>query len=353
MELRHRLVRQTINRAVSKAMEDMTENTGRGIRKLIDLGLMFSKSENQKWFFSSAKEIVSNPKNSYNKLITRILSDIDGDTVKTVGLNLGYSSLTYGTRKLRKQQKPQEEPLPWMLIFDVPAPTPAVCTRIENFIREGREMGIYSYVFRLREQKAMPFLCEAAEEFDECFFAFEIPSALTTEQAAQSFGALHNVAVSVEVSAGSFDEETCVQAFRCLKKSRCLFGFHACYREKGCSPAAISGLIRKAIGCGCIFGVFFAAEGVSAPRRKAVYDCVTAERDGTGFPLVAFEWDRDMEEVSRKVRVPGGYRLICFDPSGGGDGGAGSSLAEILRMRRPFSAAGTAGNVSHCSFSCV
>jgi len=60
-ELQHRLIMQTINIAVSKAMEDMKTNTKRSIRNLIDLGLLFSRSENQKWFFSTAKKVISNP----------------------------------------------------------------------------------------------------------------------------------------------------------------------------------------------------------------------------------------------------------------------------------------------------
>ena len=77
-------MRQTINIAVSKAMEDMKGNMGRSIRNLLDLGLLFSKSETQKWFFTAARKVAANPKSPYNALVKRILSDIDNDTIKKV-----------------------------------------------------------------------------------------------------------------------------------------------------------------------------------------------------------------------------------------------------------------------------
>jgi len=41
------------------------------------------------------------------------------DAVKRIGVNLGYSSLTYGADKLRKSKGELGEALPWLLIFDI------------------------------------------------------------------------------------------------------------------------------------------------------------------------------------------------------------------------------------------
>lgn len=337
MELCHRLVRQTIDRAITKAMEDMAGNTGRGIRKLIDLGLMFSKSENQKWFFNTAREVVSNPKNTYYRLISGILSSVRGETLRTVGLNLGYSSLIYGARKLQKQQRPEDGPLPWLLVLDCSDFSPAVSVWAEALIREGREAGIYSYVFRLNEPEAAASLCAAAVKFRDCFFAFEVPPVLASERTAPLFGALPNAVVSVAFPAEGFADESCVQAFRHLKRNRCLYGFQFGYGEDGVSRENGSRLVLKAVECGCVFGVFFALTGVSASCRKAVYDFVTAERGGAGFPLVAFEWGFDLAEISRRIHVPAGCGRIR--PENTADGSAGvPSLRNALRAARSGSA---------------
>lgn len=310
MELRHRLVRQTINQAVGKAMEDMMGNTGRGIRKLVDLGQMFAHSENQKWFFNCAQEVVSNPRNSYNKLMLRVLADIDGETVRTVGLNLGYSSLIYGARKLQKQQKSMDQQLPWIFVFDLLDSDPVDFPKIEDFISANREMGIYSYAFCLQEVDNVAPLCAAAEKFGECFFAFRVPAGLITEQAGSCLGALHNAVVSVEVPDAGFADETCARAFRLLKEHRCFYGFDASYGEDNWEEVVCPKTICSAISCGSVFGVFHAGEDTPESCREAVYDFVSKERQGTGFPLVAFELERDLEEISRRIHVPAGCELV-------------------------------------------
>ena len=67
--------------------------------------------------------------------------------------------------------------------------------------------------------------------------------------------------------------------------------------------------------------------GVSIARRKEVY-VVTAERSGAGFPMVAFEGDFDLAEISRRIRVPASCGLIRP-----GAEGEGLSFVETLRAQ--------------------
>ena len=115
LDIDARLARQAIGIAVDKALEDVKGNTRRGIRNLIDLGLLFSQSENQKWFFGAAKQVIENPKNPYKALVSRVVRDIEPETIRRVGINLGYNALTYGVKKLRKKQEALGVNLPWML----------------------------------------------------------------------------------------------------------------------------------------------------------------------------------------------------------------------------------------------
>ena len=137
VDLQHRLVRQAINIAVSKAMDDMRSDAKRSIRNLVDLGLLFSKSENQKQFFGIAQEVISNPKNAYHSLTARAIADVNNDTIKKVGLNLGYSSLIYGANKLRKRQEFFDDLLPWLLIFDISDFSAESSNQMRRFIAEG------------------------------------------------------------------------------------------------------------------------------------------------------------------------------------------------------------------------
>lgn len=310
LELQHRLMRQTINIAISKALEDMQTNARRSIRNLIDLGLLFSRSENQKWFYGTAKKVIANSRNPYNKLAARMIADVDNQTIKTVGINFGYSSLAYGAQKLQKRQAASGCPLPWLLIFDISAATTDYFRQIEKYICEGRELGVYSYVFCLREAKDIFRLCEIAKRFSECFFVFQTLSDLITNQSAQILGEIHNAVVSVEAPDADINHESCTQAFRMLRQNRCLFGFQLIYNEINLGKVTTPGYIRRSIQLGNLFGVYVAEHGVSDACRKAAYTFACTERGETGRPLIALEWSRDLQNINEKILSDGGYLVI-------------------------------------------
>jgi len=311
LELQHRLIRKTINIAVSKAMEDMKSNTRRSIRNLIDLGLLFSQSENQKWFFNTAKKVISNPRNPYNALAARIISDVDNDTIKKVGVNLGYNGLIYGANKLQKSQEHMDCPIPWLLFFDIfESSSVFFHQKMKDLIHEGRELGIYSYVFCLHEANDMIPLCEIAEQFDDCLFVFKVPSVLISEQTAESLGKIHNAIISVQVAGANFSCESYRNAFRLLKQNHCLYGFHVTYNEDNMKQLTAPEYIRSAISLGNLFGVYIAENGVSDACRDAVYAFACRERGENGQPLIAMEWFRDMQYISEKIISGDGYMAI-------------------------------------------
>jgi len=310
VDLQHRLTRQTIHIAVSKALEDMKSNTRRSIRNLIDLGLFFSHSENQEWFFHTAKKVISNPRNPYNVLAARMITDIDNETIKRVGLNLGYSSLIYGANKLRKHQEAMDCPIPWLLIFDVSESCADSFHQIEQLIREGQELGIYSYIFYPHEANDIAVLCGIAKRFDECLFAFKVSPALISEQMAKSLSDVHNAVVSIQAVDEDLDCENCMNAFRILKQSRCLYGFHVTYNEDNMKKVATPEYIRSAIGFGSLFGLYIADDNVSDACRDAVYAFACNERGEHGQPLIALEWGRDMRTISEKILSGDGYISI-------------------------------------------
>jgi len=310
LDLHHRLMRQTINIAVSKAIEDMRRDTKRSIRNLIDLGLLFSQSENQKWFFSTAKKVISDVRNPYNKLVSRMIANIDISTIKTVGINLGYSSLTYGANKLQKRQAAIDCSLPWVLIFDALSYVPAFFDRTEAFIREGRELGIYSYIFCPQRVKDIDAICKIAGRFEECVFALKTPPELITSQSVEWIRKGHNIVVSVHVPDTDLNSEYCTRAFHILRDNRCLYGFHTGYNDRNFENLATAEYIHSAISLGSVFGMFIADGGISVSCRNAMYDYVCFERGETGLPLLAFEWFTDMQNISKKIQANGEYMII-------------------------------------------
>ena len=300
LELQHRLARQAIDIAVSKAIEDMKCNSKRSIRNLIDLGLMFSASSEQTDFFIAAQKMLAMPKNSYYQLVSEMLSEVDNDTIKKVGLNLGYSSLIYGAGKLKKRQNDLGVPIPWLLVFDSESDALPI-GQLERCVLEGMDLGIYSYIVCSHGIGDIPVICDVARQFDECLFILKTPSGLIDGAAAGSIGGTHNAIVSVQAVDIGIQRAEDLDVFRRLKASRCLYGFHVRYNDDNACRVATAEYVRSAIELGNRFGAYIAEDGVSDACGEAVFSFVRRERSGCGQSLVAMELVRDVRFISAKI----------------------------------------------------
>ncbi len=300
LELQHRLVRQAIDIAVSKAIEDMKSNSKRSIRNLIDLGLMFSTSSEQTEFFIAAQKMLATPRNPYYQLVSKMLAEVDNDTVKKVGLNLGYSSLIHGAGKLKKWQVDLGVPIPWLLVFDSESDALPI-GQLERCVREGMDLGIYSYIVCPHGAADIAVSCDIARQFDECLFLIKTRPGLIDGAAAASIEGVHNAAVSVQVSGEGFQRAESLDAFRLLKERRCLYGFHVYYDDENAHQVATPAYIRSAIELGNRFGAYIAGHGVSDACGEAVFSFVRRARSGCGQSLIAFELNRDVKFISAKI----------------------------------------------------
>lgn len=310
MDLHYRLMRQTINIAVSKTIEDMRSNPKRSIRNLFDLGLLFSQSKNQKWVFNTAKNAISDANNPYYKLVSRMIADVDIHTIKTVGINLGYISLLYGANKLRKLQSAMNCSLPWVLIFNASRNVPGFFSRTEAFIQKARELGIYSYVFCPQKIEEIAIICKIAERFEECVFVIKTLPELITVHSTEWIRRVHNIVISVHVSDFVISSDRYITAFRILRDNHCLYGFHTDYNESSMKVVTASEFISSAISLGNIFGMYIPQKGIIDSCQNAMHTFVCGERSATGLPLLTFEWLGDMRFISEILKANGGYMVV-------------------------------------------
>lgn len=307
MELQHRLVRQAIDIAINKAIDDMRSDAKRSLRNLIDLGLFFSKGENQINFFNTAREVISNPTNPYHSLFARMVADINNETIKKTGLNLGYSSLIYGANKLRKRREIFADPLPWLLIFNVYESNSETFDLMKQIIAEGRKSGIYSYIVCPNKLQDVEAVCEIAQSFDDCLFALSLSSQMISEHSAKIIGNTSNVIVSVKVSGSEFCSKRDEKVFRMLKNNFCLFGFQISYNDSNIEQVAVPEYIDSAVSYGNTFGVFLADKGASEKCQAAMYKFACEVRGVNGQALIAIEWIQDMQYISERILSGDGY----------------------------------------------
>ena len=310
MDMHYRLIRQSIDIAVSKALKDMQSDSKRSVRNLIDLGLFFAKSENQKGFFNAAKKMLSKPANPYFKLVARMITEVNQETIKTVGINLGYNSLTYGANKLRKAQKASGISLPWMVVFDVSKMDADFLDFMEQFIRYGRALGIYCYVFHGCKSVDMQAVCSLTNQFAECVFVLAADPQEFTERTAILLKDIHNMIVLVRVVESGPESERCAGAFRILRGNRCFFGFQTRYSENNLYRVTAPESVETAILHGNLFGLYTVDGEVSKNCKNQLYHFVCSQRGVKGKPLVTFDWNRDIGSISKGIQSDGGYTVI-------------------------------------------
>ena len=90
-----------IEAAVNRGIKEMQEDPKRSVRKLADLGNQFARGRFQKSFFELSQTLLQDDDCPYYTLLSRLTEEIDHATLKRFGVNLGYTSWTYGSQLIR------------------------------------------------------------------------------------------------------------------------------------------------------------------------------------------------------------------------------------------------------------
>ena len=85
-----------IEAAVDRGIREMQEDPKRSVRKLADLGRQFSRGRFQKNFFDLSQTLLQDDNSPYYTILSRLTRETNHETLKKFGVNIGYTSWTYG-----------------------------------------------------------------------------------------------------------------------------------------------------------------------------------------------------------------------------------------------------------------
>lgn len=86
------ITRGLIDFAVSQCLKNIKEDPYRSIRRLADLGRQFAKGRFQEELFSLFQRLLLNEDGPYYEMLKQLVSSVDTDSLKTLGINIGYNS---------------------------------------------------------------------------------------------------------------------------------------------------------------------------------------------------------------------------------------------------------------------
>ncbi len=221
--------------------------------------------------------------NNWFQLYARTVQNVDPNIQRKFLVNFFVNSAIAGLPAKEKIARKNGINIPWAILMDPTAACNLKCTgcwaaeyekgdslsyeTIDRIIREGKQLGIYMYIYSGGEPLVRKSdLIRLAEKHDDCMFLSFTNATLVDEAFCKELVRVGNLMLAISIE-GS-EEETdlrrgkgtyrkVIQAMDLLKAHRCGFGFSACYHSKNVYGVGSEEFVDLMIEKGCLFGWYF------------------------------------------------------------------------------------------------
>ena len=294
--------------------------------------------------FEMLRNLANDPDSKWTHYTERILREVDPHILKTFLLNAGYEAGFRGYKTSCEMKKKHGCNIPWIILMDPTTACNLHCTgcwaaeygnrlnlsfeEMDKVITEGKELGIYAYLFTggepLIRKDDIIRLCEKHK--DVAFHAFT-NGTLIDEKFCEDLLRVGNFFVSVSIE--GFEESNdgrrgeghyhkALAAMDLMRKHRIPFGVSICYTSRNYLTVTSDEFLDMLIDKGCVFAWFFHYMPVgnnastdlllSPEQRKYMYHKIREIRgiEG-GKELFAIDFQNDGEFVHGCVA--GGERM--------------------------------------------
>ena len=239
--------------------------------------------ENHKRYLQHFKEIVEDKDNNWYRLMERYFEELSPATRKNFLINYMINSGIVGIPIQDKMQKKYNCNIPWAILMDPTSACNLKCTgcwaaeyektdsmsfdTLDRIIREGKELGIYMYIYSGGEPLVRKNdLIKLAEKHSDCSFLSFTNATLVDEEFAKKLGELGNFGLAISVE--GFEETTdmrrgkgtykkVMEAMDLLKKEGVVFGFSTCYHKYNADVVGSEEYLDLLVDKGCMFGWYF------------------------------------------------------------------------------------------------
>ena len=301
--------------------------------------------------YEMLRSLAKNPDSKWTHYTQRILREVDPHILKTFLLNAGFEAGFMGYKTSLKMKKKYGCNIPWIILMDPTTACNLHCTgcwaaeygnkmnlsyeMMDKIITEGKELGIYAYLFTggepLIRKDDIIRLCEKHK--DVAFHAFT-NGTLIDEKFCQDLLRVGNFFVSVSIEGfeesndgrrGAGHYQKALAAMDLMHAHRIPFGVSICYTSQNYLTVTSDEFLDMLIDKGCVFAWFFhyMPVGVNAspdlllsPEQRAYMYHKIREIRGIegGKELFAIDFQNDGEFVHGCVA--GGERYCHINANG-------------------------------------
>ena len=327
----HAAGRMAFSAAIDVALKDVRKNREEGIVKLVDLMEKYMSDEKMDVNYDTVRNMIRDKDCTLNQYMNRIIDEIDPHVLKTTALNLGYEAFFYGTKTIRKMREVHQCNVPWLILMDPTSACNMHCTgcwaaeygnrlnltfeEMDNVITQGKELGIYFYMFTGGEPLVRKAdIIKLCEKHNDCAFLAYTNGTLVDEAFCEQMQKVGNLYLAISLEGfetandgrrgpGVFDKVK--HAMQLLKEHNLPFGISTCYTSMNYKDITSEEFYDMIIEAGALFIWFFhympvgndaAPELMPNPeQRKAVYERIRAFRSSK--PIFSLDFQNDAEYI--------------------------------------------------------
>jgi len=274
--------RVLIETVVKKALRDIKDSPERSMRNLVDMALQFSNGRFQKEFFETTQTMLQNENSAYYRLVRDAAYSVSEDRMLTFGVNLGYSSCTYGAKIIRETEAKEHFNIPWALSLGVDeASWSKHASRYQEVISEGEKLGVYSWL--LFADGCPIDLLSLAAQYPKHAFAIFCEPELITQKLVEEAEPIHNIMFVIRYS------EAAAEACQLLRENKHLYSVYLPYRESDVESILSGELLCCTEPLHPAFTMLLADTSCSMLTQTMVYDYVTRSRKEQNHQTIP--WD--------------------------------------------------------------
>ena len=332
---------------IEKSVKYLYKDPENNLRKIMDWADKFAQGKFVK-HRKLIREAIEDPNNPYYHFIRHMIADIDHDVMSTIATNFFINANLVGWDTQEKYRKEYNCNIPWAILLDPTSACNLHCTgcwaaeygnklnlsfdEIDDIIRQGKEMGVYMYIYTGGEpmvrKKDLIKLCE---KHDDCVFLAFTNGTLIDDAFADEMLRVKNFipAISLEGNEIATDGrrgdgvyQKATKTMELLHSKKLPYGISSCYTSANYDSITSEEYYDSLIEMGAYFIWYFhympvgndaSVDLLPTPeQREVVYRRIREFR--LTKPLFAMDFQNDAEYT--KGCIAGGRRYLHINANG-------------------------------------
>lgn len=313
MDKKRKIVYALIGTAVDKGIRDIKENSWRGTRNLVDLGMHFSRGRFQKDFFRLAQVMLSNEECPYYNIVNYIANNTNPRIIKRFGINLCYNCWCYGAAKIKDYEKKNGYNIPWNIVFDINREERSSLSNeeISEILYSGESLGIFCGMFFINcnKEQLKSFIAMLKRHKYSSFFLFIQPNIIDGETSALLASA-ENIAVLIYLDLKNID--FCKKTCEILTKNKCLYGLYSYYNDDNLDYI-MQNYISNVKDLHCTFNFFIREKAIKTHNMDEFLKFIHESKYTCKNGVLLFDFYEDLENVNRIMCIKNCFIKIKWD----------------------------------------